>query len=86
MKINWKVRLKNRAWLTAMGSLIISFVYQLLSLLGVMPEFTENRAMEFLNGILMLLALLGIIQDPTTAGLTDSNRAMDYETPWEDEE
>lgn len=84
MKINWKVRFKNKTWLGAMGALVLSFVYSLLGLLGVTPEFTHNQAAQVLNNVLMLLALLGVIQDPTTAGLYDSDRAMSYDEPWVD--
>lgn len=85
MRINWKVRLKNKTWLGAMGALILSFVYSFLGMLGISPEFTQNQAAQILNNVLMILALLGVIQDPTTAGLGDSNRAMSYEEPWVDE-
>ncbi len=82
--INWKVRLKNKVWLLSMASLIISFVYSVLDALGVVPPIAQSRALEIVQGVLTLLALLGIIADPTTAGIIDSARALSYEEPWDD--
>ena len=84
MKINWKVRLKNKLWLGSFLSLIVSFVYSMLSLFDVFPDLTENTVLELLNQILTFLGLIGVLVDPTTAGLGDSERAMGYEEPWDD--
>ena len=35
--------------------------------------------------LLTFLGLIGVIVDPTTAGLGDSERAMGYEVPYQDE-
>ena len=84
MKINWKVRLKNKLWLGSFLSLIVSFVYSMLSLFDVFPDLTENTVLELLNQILTFLGLIGVLVDPTTAGFGDSERAMAYEEPWDD--
>ena len=42
--------------------------------------------MQLLNQVLTFLGLIGVIVDPTTAGLGDSERAMGYAEPWADEE
>ena len=84
MKINWKVRFKNKLWLGSFLSLIVSFVYSMLSLFDVFPDLTENTVLELLNQILTFLGLIGVLVDPTTAGLGDSERAMGYEEPWDD--
>ena len=84
MKINWKVRFKNKLWLGSFLSLIVSFVYSMLSLFDVFPDLTKNTVLELLNQILTFLGLIGVLVDPTTAGLGDSERAMGYEEPWED--
>ena len=85
MKINWKVRFKNKIWLGSFISLIIGFVYSMLALFDVYPEITENVITRLFNQVLTFLGLIGVIVDPTTAGLEDSNRAMTYQEPWEDE-
>lgn len=85
MKVNWKVRLKNGPWLAAFVSAIVSFIFTLLGMLGVAPEFSQDRVMQLINMALMILSTIGVITDPTQAALLqDSNRAMGYEEPWHD--
>lgn len=84
MKVNWKVRFKNKVWLTAFISLIVGFVYNLLKLFDIVPVVTENLVMDIVGQFLTFLGLFGVIVDPTTAGMNDSNRAMNYEEPWDD--
>ena len=82
MKINWKVRFKNKVWLGSFFSLVVGFIYSLLALFDVFPAVTQNLVVQLLNQVLTFLGLIGVIVDPTTAGLEDSNRAMGYEEPW----
>ena len=84
MKLNWKVRFKNKTWLSMFISLIVGFVFNLLKLFDVVPVITENTVMNLVSQILTMLGLFGVIVDPTTAGFSDSERAMSYEEPWED--
>lgn len=84
MKLNWKVRFKNKVWLGSFISLIVGFVYSMLGLFNVYPAVTQNLVMQIINQLLTFLGLLGVIVDPTTAGFEDSNRAMTYEEPWDD--
>jgi phi LC3 family holin len=84
MKINWKVRFKQKVFLTSFISLIVSFVYSMLALFDVFPAVTKNSVLEVVNQVLTILGLLGIIVDPTTAGISDSDRAMSYEEPYKD--
>lgn len=86
MKLNWKVRFKNKVWLGSFFSLIIGFIYSLLALFDVFPAITQNLVVQLLNQVLTFLGLIGVIVDPTTAGLSDSDRAMSYAEPWKDEE
>ena len=83
-KINWKVRFKNKVWLGSFLSLIVGFAYSMLALFDVFPAVTQNLVLQMLNQVLTFLGLIGVIVDPTTAGLGDSDRAMGYEEPWED--
>jgi len=83
-KINWKVRFKNKVWLGSFLSLIVGFAYSMLALFDVFPAVTQNLVVQMLNQVLTFLGLIGVIVDPTTAGLGDSDRAMGYEEPWED--
>ena len=84
MKLNWKVRFKNKVWLGSFFSLVVGFVYSLLALFDVFPAITQNLVVQLLNQLLTFLGLIGVIVDPTTAGLEDSDRAMGYEDPWDD--
>ena len=84
MKLNWKVRFRNKTWLTMFISLIVGFVFNMLKLFDVVPAFSENLVMNIVGQVLTFLGLIGVIVDPTTAGIEDSNRAMSYEEPWVD--
>ena len=84
MRINWKVRFKNKVWLGSFLCLVIGFIYSLLALFDVFPAVTQNLVIQLLNQVLTFLGLICVIVDPTTAGLEDSDRAMGYEDPWDD--
>ena len=84
MKINWKVRFKNKVWLTSFISLVVGFVFNLLTLFDVVPVVTQNTIMMIAENILTFLGLIGVLVDPTTAGINDSIRAMGYDEPWQD--
>ena len=83
-RINWKVRFKNKVWLGSFLSLIVGFIYSMLALFDVFPQVTQNLVIQLLNHVLTFLGLIGVIVDPTTAGLGDSERAIGYEEPWDD--
>lgn len=84
MKINWKVRFKNVTWLTMFISLIIGFIFNILKMFDVIPSITQNQIMEVVSQVLTFLGLIGVLVDPTTAGIGDSTRALNYEEPWQD--
>ena len=83
--INWRVRFRNKLWLGSFLSLIVGFVYSMLSLFDIFPEVTESLVLQLLNQVLTFLGLIGVIVDPTTAGVGDSERAMGYETPYKED-
>ena len=80
MKINWKVRFKNRVWLLTFIGAIVAFVYQMCSIIGIVPKIAEDQVMDFVKILLTLLVGLGVIVDPTTSGTADSERALTYGT------
>lgn len=84
MKVNWKVRFKNKTWLTMFISLIVGFIFNMLKLFDIVPAFSENLVMNIVGQVLTFLGLIGVIVDPTTVGVQDSNRAMEYTKPWDD--
>lgn len=81
--INWKVRLKNKVWLTAFIAFLVSAVYQFLSMFDIAPVITQDAVMQVASVALQMLSLLGVIIDPTTKGVGDSEQAMTYEKPKE---
>lgn len=72
--INWKLRFKNKATLIAIASTVILLVQQL----GF--KLPDNIA-DVVNTFLTLLVLLGVINDPTTEGISDSPKALTYTEP-----
>ena len=84
MKLNWKVRFKNKVWLGSFLSLIVGFTYSMFALFDVFPEVTQSLVLQLVNQVLTFLGLIGVIVDPTTAGIGDSDRAMGYVEPWDD--
>ena len=81
MKINWKVRLKQPAFWIATIPVVITFVYSILALAGIVPTVTEERIQNLFLTVVTILAQLGIIIDPTTKGICDSECAMKYDKP-----
>ncbi|MCY7185732.1 phage holin [Streptococcus gallolyticus] len=72
--INWKLRFKNKATLIAIASTVILLAQQL----GL--KLPDNIA-DVVNTVLTLLVLLGVVNDPTTAGVSDSTKALTYTEP-----
>lgn len=80
MKINWKVRFKNKVWLSAFIGAFIVFGYTMCRLFGVELPIDETDMTRTIEAILTTLALTGVLIDPTTPGVSDSDRAMTYGT------
>lgn len=76
-KINWKLRLQRKSFWVALIGLVAILSQQL----GI--KFLPDNAADITNTILAIGVLVGIINDPTTAGLTDSTQALDYTEPKE---
>ena len=81
MKINWKLRLQNKATLTALVMAMVALVYQVLGVCGVVPRVSQDQVTTIISMAINILCLLGIVVDPTTAGVSDSVRAMSYDKP-----
>ena len=77
MKINWALRLKNRAWLAALLATVTSFVFDLLALFGVTSPVGEENVLSAISALLTLLAALGVVIDPTTPGVRDADEVME---------
>jgi phi LC3 family holin len=79
--INWKLRFKNKTTLIAMIGVVITFVYQMLSLFGVTPKISQDTVVQLVSLIINVLVTLGIVVDPTTHGISDSEQALNYQVP-----
>lgn len=75
MKINWKLRLQNKTfWAT-----LIPLVVLLLQQLGL--NFVPENWEEIFGTVMAILLLVGVINDPTTKGISDSDQALTYKEP-----
>ena len=81
MNINWKLRIQNKYTLTAIIVTLIGLVYSPLETFGYAPEIPQSAIVDIAEKAIFLLALMGIVVDPTTDGATDSARAMQYNHP-----
>lgn len=81
MKINWKVRFKNKTWLVTFLVTIVAFVYQILGMLDIVPPVTQDMATQIIGIVVNVLVAVGVVIDPTTAGTSDSEDALKYEEP-----
>lgn len=78
MRINLKARIKNKMFVLSASALVVSFVYQMLSAFDIVPKITENELLGLITMAVNILAFFGVLVDPTTEGINDSERAMTY--------
>ena len=80
MKINWNVRFKNKAFWLALIPAILLLVQQVATVFGITLDLTalQEQILGIVGTVFTLLALFGVVNDPTTAGASDSAQAMTY--------
>ena len=86
MKINWKVRLLNKTfWLTIVPATLL-IIQLVLAVFGITFNVDElsGKIIAVVDAVFALLVALGIVIDPTTKGISDSEQAMTYTKPKED--
>lgn len=83
MKINFLVRLKNKAFWLALIPALLLVVQTVASLFGYNWDFIvlNQQIAAIINAVFAVLSILGIVVDPTTAGVGDSQRALTYTEP-----
>ena len=81
MRINWKVRFKNKTWLIAFLAAIVAFVYQLLGMVGIVPAVSQDMVAQLIATVINILVAVGVVIDPTTANISDSKEALNYTEP-----
>lgn len=74
--INWKVRLQNKTFVLTLLTTVLAFVYNILGMFDIVPKISESEVTTIITTLVNLLALLGILIDPTTKGLGDSDRVL----------
>lgn len=86
MSINWRVRAKNKAFWVALIPAVLLLIQQVCAVVGVQLDFGELQAqlVAVIGTVFTLLAILGIVADPTTVGVTDSIQALGYDEPKDD--
>lgn len=83
MNINWKLRIKNKTTLTAILAAVVALVYSIAGLIDTFPDISQESLWKCIEIVIEILVLLGIVVDPTTSGVSDSERAMGYTKPKE---
>ena len=83
--INWKVRIANKAFWIALIPAALVLIQAIAAIFGYKLDLGEigNNLINFVNALFVVLAILGIVNDPTTKGLSDSDLAMTYTAPKE---
>lgn len=76
MKLNWKVRFRNKQFLASLVALILVFANQLAGMFGMDITVYSDQITNITETVLMILALMGIVVDPTTEGMSDSERVL----------
>jgi phi LC3 family holin len=83
MNINWRVRIRNKAFWLAIIPAMIVLIQAIGALFGFRWDFgvLTDQLKNIVEAAFCVLAILGIVNDPTTEGFEDSNLAMTYEVP-----
>lgn len=81
--INWTVRFKNKNFWLAVIPAVLLLIQTVAAVFGYTLDLGDigNRLIAVVNAVFGVLVVLGVVVDPTTAGISDSNRAMNYKKP-----
>ncbi len=84
--INWKVRIANKNFWLALIPAVLLLIQSVLAVFGVTLDFGEigNKLTAVVEAVFLVLGIIGIVNDPTTDGLADSDRALRYVVPYKD--
>ena len=83
--INWKVRVRNKQFWVALIPAMIVLIQAVASVFGAEIDLGDigNKLLAVVNAVFVVLSILGIVTDPTTPGVADSERAKTYIIPGE---
>lgn len=81
--INWTVRLKNKNFWLALIPAVLLLVQVVAAVFGYELDLgmLGDRLLAVVNALFTVLAILGIVTDPTTEGVGDSYLALTYDKP-----
>jgi phi LC3 family holin len=82
-KINWIVRIKNKVfWLTGIPAILL-LIQTVAAVFGYTLDLGDlgSKLIEVVEAVFVVLAIIGVVADPTTAGISDSKQAMNYTEP-----
>lgn len=81
--INWIVRIKNKAFWVALIPAILLLIQVVAAVFGYTLDLGNlgNKLLDVVNAVFAVLAILGVVTDPTTKGITDSDQALTYTEP-----
>lgn len=84
--INWTVRFKNKQFWVSFVPAVLLLIQVIAAVFGFELDLGDlgNKLLDVVNALFAVLALLGIVTDPTTSGVSDSTLAMSYNKPKED--
>lgn len=87
MNINWKVRIKSKKFWLALVPAFLLLAQTVATPLGYNWDFAGigTTLTGVINAVFGVLSILGVVTDPTTAGLSDSEQALTYDKPKGDE-
>ena len=87
MNINWLVRLKNKNFWLALVPAVLLLIQVVAAVFGFELDLGDlgNRILDVVNALFAVLAILGIVTDPTTEGISDSKQALTYTEPKKEE-
>ncbi len=83
MKINWIVRIKNKVFWVAIIPAVLILVQAVANVFGYTLDLGDlgNKLLAVVEAVFVLLAILGVVTDPTTSGLSDGAKALSYTEP-----
>lgn len=84
--INWKVRIKNKNFWLAIIPAVLILIQAVAAAFGYTLDLGDvaDKLLAVVNAAFVVLAILGIVTDPTTNGISDSTRALGYDEPYKD--
>ena len=87
-KINWIVRIKNKTFWVALIPAVLMLIQMIAAVFGYEMNLGDlgDKLLAVVNSLFVVLSILGIVTDPTTEGVADSERALTYEKPKKAEE